>query len=61
MSVGGPPAPPGRLAIAVPAYNAAETLESVFDRLPAEIIARAPRYIASRKAARSPATSYPLR
>jgi len=45
MSGGGPPAPPGRLAIAVPAYNAAETLESVFDRLPAEIIARAPRYI----------------
>jgi glycosyltransferase involved in cell wall biosynthesis len=43
--VGGPPAPPGRLAIAIPAYNAAETLESVFDRLPPEVIARVPRYI----------------
>lgn len=42
---GGPPASPGRLVIAIPAYNAAETLESVFDRLPPEIIARAPRYI----------------
>ena len=42
---GGPPGPPARLAIAIPAYNAAETLEGVFDRLPPEIIARDPRYI----------------
>jgi glycosyltransferase involved in cell wall biosynthesis len=42
---GGPPAPPGWLAIAIPAYNAAATLEGVFERLPPEIVARDPRYI----------------
>ena len=35
----------GRLVIAIPAYNAARTLESVFDRIPPEILARAPRYV----------------
>jgi glycosyltransferase involved in cell wall biosynthesis len=42
---GGPPGDPARLAIAIPAYNAAETLEGVFDRIPAEIVARGPRYV----------------
>lgn len=42
---GEPPGGPGRLAIAIPAYNAAETLEGVFDRIPPEIVARVPRYI----------------
>jgi glycosyltransferase involved in cell wall biosynthesis len=42
---GGAPGAPGRLAVAIPAYNAARTLESVFDRIPPVILARAPRYI----------------
>lgn len=36
---------PGRLVIAIPAYNAARTLEGVFDRIPPEIVARVPRYV----------------
>jgi glycosyltransferase involved in cell wall biosynthesis len=45
MSFGESPRQPGRLVIAIPAYNAARTLESVFDRIPPEILARAPQYI----------------
>jgi glycosyltransferase involved in cell wall biosynthesis len=45
MGAGESPGTPGRLAIAIPAYNAAETLEGVFDRIPPEIVARAPWYV----------------
>src|SRR5262249_27035945 len=45
MGAGEPPGTPGRLAIAIPAYNAAETLEGVFARIPPEIVARVPHYI----------------
>ena len=42
----GEPAPGARrLAIAIPAYNAAETLEGVFDRIPPEIVARTAHYV----------------
>jgi glycosyltransferase involved in cell wall biosynthesis len=45
MGAGESPRRLGRLAIAIPAYNAARTLEGVFDRVPPEIRAREPRYI----------------
>jgi glycosyltransferase involved in cell wall biosynthesis len=45
MGAGDPAPGARRLAIAIPAYNAAETLESVFDRIPPEIVARAPHYV----------------
>jgi glycosyltransferase involved in cell wall biosynthesis len=45
MGAGESTSRPGRLVIAIPAYNAAKTLEGVFDRVPREIVARAPRYV----------------
>jgi glycosyltransferase involved in cell wall biosynthesis len=45
MPEAGGRATPPRLAIAIPAYNAARTLAGVFDRLPPEVVARSPRYI----------------
>jgi glycosyltransferase involved in cell wall biosynthesis len=45
MCAGESPGSPGRLAIAIPAYNAAETLAGVFGRIPPEIVARVSRYI----------------
>jgi glycosyltransferase involved in cell wall biosynthesis len=45
MGAGEPLRGSSRLAIAIPAYNAAETLEGVFDRIPVEIQARTPRYV----------------
>jgi glycosyltransferase involved in cell wall biosynthesis len=45
MSAGEPPGGSGRLAIAIPAYNAAETLEGVLDRIPPAIVARVPWYV----------------
>jgi glycosyltransferase involved in cell wall biosynthesis len=45
MPVGERPGPRVGLAIAIPAYNAAQTLVGVFDRLPPEVVARSPRYI----------------
>ena len=45
MAAGGPAPGPRRLAIAIPAYNAAETLAGVFDRIPSEIVARTAHYV----------------
>jgi glycosyltransferase involved in cell wall biosynthesis len=46
MAAEPPPGGPGRrLVIAIPAYNAAETLESVFARMPPEITRRSPHYV----------------
>jgi glycosyltransferase involved in cell wall biosynthesis len=46
MTLGALPGRPGRrLVIAIPAYNAAETLEGVFDRIPLEIARRTAHYV----------------
>lgn len=45
MGAGEPAQGTRRLAIAIPAYNAAETLEGVFDRIPPEVVARTAHYV----------------
>jgi glycosyltransferase involved in cell wall biosynthesis len=45
MGGGESPDGPGRLVIAIPAYNAAATLEGVFERIPPEVVARAAAYV----------------